>query len=199
MRRPPAEVTRFAYDLPAEHQLRSRSRQLLAVSPDGRRFVYNAYDGLYLRSMDELEARLLPGTELAGNRVGSTGAGSQLRTVFFSPDGRWVGYDEDEQLKRLAVSGGAPVSDLSNERRGRRSLGSGRYDFLCRPRRHSSRLRQRRRTRAGRSPSRRNATGCAVSPARRKYALVSEASLNVPGTTPGSLRSRSPRASARCC
>ena len=33
------------------------------MSPDGRRFVYNTGKGLYLRTMGELEARLIPGTE----------------------------------------------------------------------------------------------------------------------------------------
>ena len=93
----PPEVTRFAYELPAHHQLRNTGRPVLAVSPDGRRFVYNTTDGLYLRSMDELEARLLAGSE--------AGSGSPL----FSPDGRSVAFEQDGQLKRLALSGGAPV------------------------------------------------------------------------------------------
>ena len=70
---------------------------MLAVSPDGRRFVYNSVDGLYLRSMDQLEARVLPGTE-AG-----------LNSLFFSPDGRSIAYFQRNQLKRLALGGGAPV------------------------------------------------------------------------------------------
>ena len=102
----PPEVTRFAYDLPADHQLRARNQQVLAASPDGRRFGYNTIDGLYLRSMDELEARVLPGTEPGNNLTGAT---TSIRSVFFSPDGRSVAYDEDRQLKRLAVGGGAPV------------------------------------------------------------------------------------------
>ena len=59
----PRAVTRIAYDLPPSHQLRVTSRQVLAVSPDGRRFVYNTADGLYLRSLDAFEPRLLAGTE----------------------------------------------------------------------------------------------------------------------------------------
>ena len=58
MRSEPPEVTRFAYELPVNHQLRNTGRRpVLAVSPDGRRFVYNTTEGLYLRSMDALEAR----------------------------------------------------------------------------------------------------------------------------------------------
>ena len=97
IRSEPPEVTRFAYELPANHQLRNTGGPLLAVSPDGRRFVYNTTEGLYLRSMDALEARLLPGTEAV------------LRSPFFSPDGRSLAYEQGGQLKRLALSGGAPV------------------------------------------------------------------------------------------
>jgi serine/threonine protein kinase len=93
----PREVTRFSYELPSEHRLRNRGRSVFAASPDGRRFVYNAAGGLYSRSMDLLDARLLPGTE------------EPLTSPFFSPDGSSVGFFQDRQLKRLALSGGAPV------------------------------------------------------------------------------------------
>jgi serine/threonine-protein kinase len=54
-------------------------------------------DGLYARSMEELEARRIPGTE------------ESLTNPFFSPDGQSVAYWADGQLKRVALSGGAPV------------------------------------------------------------------------------------------
>jgi len=101
-RRPaPRAVTRFSYELPVDQVLQGNARQpSLAVSPDGRHFVYNTTRGIYLRSMDELEARALP-TE------------SQLSlgiaTVFLSPDGQSVAYQENGQLKRLSLSGGAPI------------------------------------------------------------------------------------------
>jgi len=100
MRPVPGEVTRFAYDMPTEQVMRNNGRPALAISPDGRRFVYNTTDGLFVRSMDELEARLLPGTQAAV-------------APFFSPDGQSIGYHENGQLMRLAVSGGAPVSVCS--------------------------------------------------------------------------------------
>ena len=95
----PRAITRFPYDLPPNHVLRATTRGVLAVSPDGRRFVYNTAEGLYLRSMDALEARLLPGTE------------EVLESPVFSPDGQSLAYADrpDGQLKRLALSGGAPV------------------------------------------------------------------------------------------
>jgi len=93
-------VTRFIYDLPPNHVLRQANRPVLAVSPDGRQFAYNTLDGLYLRSMDALDARLLPGTqELTASPV-------------FSPDGQSVAYfsGPGRQLKRVAISGGSPVA-----------------------------------------------------------------------------------------
>ena len=95
----PRAITRFLYDLPPNHVLTATTRGVLAVSPDGRRFVYNTTEGLYLRSMDALEARLFPGTE------------EVLESPVFSPDGQSLAYASraDGQLKRLALSGGAPV------------------------------------------------------------------------------------------
>ena len=94
----PRAVTRFAYDMPASHQLSNRNRAVLAVSPDGRRFVYNTTEGLYLRTLDALEATLLPGT------------GGSTRTPVFSVDGQSLAYfTVPDQLTRLALSGGAPV------------------------------------------------------------------------------------------
>src|SRR4029453_11510977 len=53
--------------------------------------------GLYLRTMGELRARLIAGTEEA------------LTSPTFSPDGQSIAYFQEGQLKRIAISGGAPV------------------------------------------------------------------------------------------
>jgi len=96
----PQPINRFAYAVPDEHQFLNTGGNVLAVSPDGRRFVYNSTDGLYLRELSELQARLIPGT-----------AGENLATPFFSPDGQSIGYVSfaTRQMKRIAISGGAPV------------------------------------------------------------------------------------------
>jgi len=91
-------ISRFAYNFPDGQQFRNVGRVVMALSPDGARFVYNTVRGLYLRSMDQLEARLIPGTE------------ASVTNPFFSPDGQWVGYYQDGQLKKVAISGGAPVT-----------------------------------------------------------------------------------------
>jgi serine/threonine-protein kinase len=92
---PPA-LSRFTHVLPADRFLGQTGRPVLAVSPDGRAFVYNTSEGLYIRSMDALEARLIPGTE------------ALLSTPFFSPDGRSVAF-VDGRLKRIRVAGGDPL------------------------------------------------------------------------------------------
>ena len=95
----PPVVTRSDYDLPEGQEFRSTVRSVLALSPDGRTFVYNAREGLFLRAMGELEARLIPGTE------------SGLTAMpFFSPDGQSVAYLDlsTGELKRTATSGGRP-------------------------------------------------------------------------------------------
>ena len=62
---------------------------------------------LYLRRLDELDAQRIPGTEGAA-------------TPFFSPDGQSLGFIDEAngQMKKLALSGGAPVviCDASNVR-----------------------------------------------------------------------------------
>jgi len=96
---PPASqpVSRLAYTIPDGERLRNISRGRLAASPDGRRFVYNTTGGLRLRSMDELDSRLLPGTDTA------------YGVFFFSPDGQSIAFWQGGQLKRLAISGGASI------------------------------------------------------------------------------------------
>jgi serine/threonine protein kinase/Tol biopolymer transport system component len=97
----PKRVIRFTYELPEGQQLNMPLNLGLqaAGSPDGSRFVYGTTDGLYLRSMDALDAKLIAGTD-----KGSV-------EPFFSPDGQWIGYwsQTDRKLKKVAISGGAPV------------------------------------------------------------------------------------------
>ena len=99
-------VNRFEYAVPADQGFRRVGRPVLALSPDGRYFVYNTDKGLYLRTMEELEARLISGTE------------EDLASPFVSPDGQSVAYwaSAGSQLKRIAISGGAPVkiADAAN-------------------------------------------------------------------------------------
>ena len=99
-------VSRFNYELPVDQLFQNSSRTLVAFSPDGSRFLYNTREGLYIRTLNAEQARLLSGT------------GANVRTPVFSPDGGWVAYwsNSDLQMKKIAISGGAPVTlaDASN-------------------------------------------------------------------------------------
>jgi eukaryotic-like serine/threonine-protein kinase len=69
----------------------------VSVSPDGRKLVFaaTAQGGLWLRDLDVLDWRRLPGTEGAS-------------TPFWSPDSRYVGFIVDDTLKRIDTTGGPP-------------------------------------------------------------------------------------------
>ena len=79
-------------------------RSSVAISPNGQRLVYVAnregQSYLFSRELDEREAVLLPGTEGAND-------------PFFSPDGQWVGFFAGLLLKKISLSGGAPISIAS--------------------------------------------------------------------------------------
>ena len=99
----PKRVMRFNYELPEGQQFNITqigSPIQLAVSPDGSQFVYSTTEGLYIRSVDALDARLIAGTD------------KDSANPFFSPDGQWIGYfsQSDQKLKKVAISGGAPVA-----------------------------------------------------------------------------------------
>jgi Tol biopolymer transport system component len=73
-----------------------------APSPNGRLITYVAYRAgqkpqLWVRRLDELSARVLPGTEDAA-------------FPFWSPDSRFIGFFAQGKLKKIDVSGGPPLT-----------------------------------------------------------------------------------------
>jgi serine/threonine-protein kinase len=96
----PAPVTRTSVVVPPAHVPSNFGYRGIAISPSGTHFVYVANGQLYLRALDELEARPLAGTEE-----------SQAANPFFSPDGQWIGFESnrDDALVKVALGGGAPV------------------------------------------------------------------------------------------
>lgn len=96
----PRQVVRFDYALPEGQQFSDLMFAALAISPDGKQFVYSTTKGLYLRAVDELNAKPISGTE--GN----------TQQPLFSPDGKWIGYYSvsDQKWKKIAINGGAPVA-----------------------------------------------------------------------------------------
>ncbi len=96
---------RLTVDLGADAPLGPLSTQFgnaVTISPDGSTLVFvgqpnsEAVPQLYVRRLDEPPATALPGTENAN-------------APFFSPDGAWIGFDTGLELKKVAVTGGAPI------------------------------------------------------------------------------------------
>lgn len=95
----PASPMRFTVTAPVG-QLISDSANATAISPDGHLLACTVADStgvsrLWLRALDELAFRVLPGTENA-------------LIPFWSPDSRWLGFFSDGRLKKVAIAGGAP-------------------------------------------------------------------------------------------
>jgi eukaryotic-like serine/threonine-protein kinase len=100
-------LTRFTISLPSGTVISPTQNRQETISPDGTQIVYAGLrEGqrmLYLRRVDELEARPLEGTAGASGPI-------------FSPDGKSVGFTRPGgSLMQLALSGGAPVQITNNE------------------------------------------------------------------------------------
>ena len=70
----------------------------MAITPDGNRLVYagSANGGgtrLYVRALSDFEVRALPGSDGA-------------YAPFVSPDGRWIGFFAEDQLRIVPIDGG---------------------------------------------------------------------------------------------
>ncbi len=98
----PRPVTRLAVVLAEGDTLTAGPSPPLALSPDGTRLAYTANSRLYVRALDRLDAVPIGGIERQGL--------FSARTPFFSPDGQWLGFWEAGELKKVPVSGGAPVT-----------------------------------------------------------------------------------------
>jgi len=73
-----------------------------AISPDGGTVVYtvrtSATTGmLYALRTDQLEARPIPGT-------------TNAYQAYFSPDGRWLAFEQDGKERKVRLDGSAPVT-----------------------------------------------------------------------------------------
>jgi serine/threonine-protein kinase len=99
--RPPTRpVARVVVTLPPGDRLTVGNTPVVTLSPDGSRLVYVANQGgstqLYVRAIDRFETTAIPGTEGA-------------EAPFFSPDGQSVGFFAEGKLKKVSLTGGAPL------------------------------------------------------------------------------------------
>jgi Tol biopolymer transport system component len=97
-----ALITRFALVLPEGQQLTNYTRHILAFSPDGSKIVYVANSRLYLRSMGDLDARPIAGTETWGGVVEPVFSQDGLSIAFFALS--------DRTVKKISVNGGAAIT-----------------------------------------------------------------------------------------
>jgi serine/threonine-protein kinase len=96
-------LIRLSVDLgPGARLSNDRGMHVIAISPDGMRiaFACQAPNGelqICTRRFDQSQPVALPGTE-------------GVRRIFFSPDGKWVGFGAQGKLKKISVEGGAPFT-----------------------------------------------------------------------------------------
>jgi eukaryotic-like serine/threonine-protein kinase len=102
-----AELKRF--EIPVPEKMTLGASGSFALSPDGRQLAFAATgsDGvqrLWIRSLDSLKARPLPGSE-----------SPQFPPFFWSPDSRYIAFQAGGKLKKIDVSGGSveTLCDLS--------------------------------------------------------------------------------------
>ena len=71
------------------------------MAPDGSFIVYRGsaqgVAQLFVRALNDTEPRALSGA-------------TDARSPFISPDGQWVGYFQGQQLKKISISGGQPIT-----------------------------------------------------------------------------------------
>lgn len=97
---PSAPAVRIALDLGPELSI-ATNFPVVTLSPDGERIVFvaeNSASVTYLatKRLDQRVATPLPGTEGA-------------YAPFFAPDGQWIGFFAEGQLKKTRLDGGAPI------------------------------------------------------------------------------------------
>jgi len=91
---------RYPLNFAADERFADTQGTPMAFSPDGTLLAYvgvkAGHRSLFLRRLGELHARELPGTEDA-------------LQPFFSPDGKWIGFNSRTQLKKMSVEGGVAI------------------------------------------------------------------------------------------
>ncbi len=98
----PPQAMRLSVEIGVDASLFTIFGPSAILSPDGTRLALVASGSdqkrlMYVRSLDQLQATALSGTENA-------------RDPFFSPDGQWIAFFADGKLKKISVQGGAAVT-----------------------------------------------------------------------------------------
>ena len=109
----PAQPIHLSTELGADATLSDSEYGAAAVlSPDGTRLAFVAEGAdkkqhLYVRSLNQMQATVLSGTEDA-------------RDPFFSPDGQWIAFFAGDKLKKTSAQGGTAITlcDVTTDRGG---------------------------------------------------------------------------------
>jgi len=108
----PPQPMRLSAEIGADASLVATFGPAAILSPDGTHLAFVAAGPdqkrrIYVRSLNQLQATALSGTE-------------NTRNHFFSPDGQWLGFFADGKLKKIPVQGGAAATlcDAPDDRGG---------------------------------------------------------------------------------
>jgi serine/threonine-protein kinase len=94
------EQIRFEIAPPGNENFAIPEYPMAVLSPNGKKLAFITSQGnagnIYLRNLDDFEARPVTGV-------------SDAHALFFSPDGKWVGFTSGGKMMKVSVDGGAPV------------------------------------------------------------------------------------------
>ena len=92
-------IMRFGLTLPPGERLSQAPG--VAISPDGRHVAYVGTDGsvtrLFIRPLDSAQAIRIERSEGATD-------------PFFSPDNQWLGFQVSDEIRKVPIAGGAPIT-----------------------------------------------------------------------------------------
>ena len=91
---PPPEVRKF--DVLAGTKEAPLGEAFPRISPDGQRLAYIKDSIIHVREFASFESRALPGTD-------------GVKSLFWSPDSKWIGYTADQAVHKVALLGGGAI------------------------------------------------------------------------------------------
>jgi eukaryotic-like serine/threonine-protein kinase len=95
-------TARLSFARPPGTTLTNTGRRSIDISPDGTKIVFVANQRLYLRSLDASAAEPISGTE-----------STSIHTPVLSPDGQWVAFQQNLELRKIPLGGGVSVTIYS--------------------------------------------------------------------------------------
>jgi tRNA A-37 threonylcarbamoyl transferase component Bud32/WD40 repeat protein len=108
----PSSAIRFSHAIPDSHVMGRMGRRSLTISPDGKLIAYIAEQQIFLRRLDELEARPIPGSNV------------DPIDLAFSPDSQSIAFNVPRtatgataggSIRRLPIAGGSTATLCSSD------------------------------------------------------------------------------------